>query len=182
MSQHLILGGARSGKSRYAEEQALASAKAHGQSLWYVATAGNYGSDKEMQQRIALHQRRRIEQQEASTTPWQLIEEPIALAQVIQQHRSKKDCILVDCLTLWLTNTLLGHCWEAQKKALIEALLVSEASIFLVSNEVGSGVVPLGELSRQFVDESGALHQALAKQCERVSLVVAGLPLALKSP
>jgi len=188
MSKHLILGGARSGKSRYAEELALASASEHQQHLYYIATAARYGDDAEMQQRIALHQQRRIEQLEnmtrssdSSVNPWQLIEEPIALADVIRQYDSPEHCLLIDCLTLWLTNALLGECWDAQKADFLQALQQSQATIFLVSNEVGSGIVPLGELSRQFVDESGTLHQTLSPLCEQVSLVVAGLPLVLKS-
>ena len=178
MSKQLILGGARSGKSYYAEQQALAlsnkaSALSPTMSYWYVATA-TAGHDHEMQQRIERHQHDR-------DACWQLIEEPIDLARIVKQHSHPNDCLLIDCLTLWLTNALLNHCWPEQKQALLDALKISNASIFFVSNEVGSGVVPLGELSRQFVDESGWLHQDLAKQCDIVTLVVAGLPLPLKN-
>ncbi len=178
--KHLILGGARSGKSAYAEEQALAhGARQHENqqsscNFWYVATA-TLSDDQEMKQRIAHHQQSR-------EGCWQLIEEPLNIAAVIRQHASSSDVILVDCLTLWLTNALLNQSWPTDKQAFVEAVANSSAQLYFVSNEVGSGIVPLGELSRQFVDESGWLHQALAKQCEHVSLIVAGLPLALKTP
>ena len=174
MSQHLILGGARSGKSRYAEEQALLLAQERSLgALWYIATATAH--DGEMQQRIERHQQHRDDR-------WQLVEEPLDLAAVVRCYASANDCLLVDCLTLWLTNCLLNESWHEHKTALIQALKESKATIFFVSNEVGSGVVPLGELSRQFVDESGWLHQELAALSDRVTLVVAGLPLDLKSP
>lgn len=172
MSKYLVLGGARSGKSRYAEEQALLLAeKNKSNKLWYVATATV--GDSEMQQRIEQHQASR-------DTRWQLVEKPLDLAAVITRYQSIDDVVLVDCLTLWLTNCLLENCWAEKRDDLLKALATSQASVFFVSNEVGSGVVPLGELSRQFVDESGYLHQALAELCDQVTLVVAGLPLALK--
>ncbi len=178
--KHLILGGARSGKSAYGEDQAIACASTHQQALWYIATAGQYKKDAEMQQRIAQHQQRRVEQNTASAKPWQLIEEPLDLARVIREYSSPDQCLLIDCLTLWLSNCLLNESWEDKSGQFFEAVKTSQANIFFISNEVGSGVVPMGELSRQFVDESGAIHQALAAHCDRVSLVVAGLPLALK--
>ena len=171
MNKHLILGGARSGKSYYAEQQALTCAKNNKQQCWYIATATI--GDHEMQRRVEQHQHNRDSQ-------WRLVEEPLDLAQVIQQHASKKDCLLIDCLTLWLTNALTQQQWMQRKKDFLEALVGSQASIFMVSNEVGSGIVPLGELSRQFVDESGWLHQELATLCDDVTLVVAGLPVNLK--
>jgi len=176
MSKQLILGGARSGKSGYAEEQAIASAKEHQQSLWYVATA-NHSDDHEMQRRIKQHQQRR---QTVQADAWRVIEEPLDLAAVLQQYATKEHCVLVDCLSLWLTNALLNNCWEEKKAAFFQAFNKSAATLLLVSNEVGSGIVPLGELSRQFVDESGLLHQRLAAHSDRVTLVVAGLPLQLK--
>ena len=170
--KELILGGARSGKSQYAEQQVLALAK---QPI-YLAT-GTAG-DSEMAERIAHHQQRRGQH-------WQLVEEPTALASALKKWDAKDRVILIDCLTLWISNCLIQpqqpeQCLENEKQALLDILPQLRADIFIVSNEVGSGVVPLGQLSRQFVDHSGWLHQALAKMCDRVTLVVAGLPLALK--
>jgi adenosylcobinamide kinase/adenosylcobinamide-phosphate guanylyltransferase len=170
--KYLVLGGARSGKSRFAEQQALQlSESGQGLSLLYVATAS--AQDSEMQQRIERHQQDR-------DARWQLLETPLDLAEVIQQYSSEQHCILVDCLTLWLTNALIDNSWPQRKAEFLAALSESRASVYLVSNEVGSGIVPLGELSRQFVDASGWLHQELAAMCHRVTLVVAGLPVILK--
>jgi adenosylcobinamide kinase/adenosylcobinamide-phosphate guanylyltransferase len=170
--RHLILGGARSGKSAYAEQHAL-DHSSHGQRFWYVATA-TASDDHEMVQRIEHHQQDRH-------ACWQLIEEPLDVAAVIRQHATAADVVLIDCLTLWLTNALLNDTWAIVKQSFLEAVESSQAQLYFVSNEVGSGIVPLGELSRQFVDESGWLHQALAQKCEQVSLVVAGLPVELKT-
>lgn len=173
--KHLILGGARSGKSRYAEQQAQQHAEKNHQQLWYVATATR--GDDEMVLRIQEHQMRRGEQ-------WQLIEEPVDLVSQLNRLDSEDHCVLIDCLTLWLSNILLSEeanvSWKKIKPLFLQAFTSSKASIFMVSNEVGSGIVPMGELSRQFVDESGWLHQDLATACDQVSLVTAGLPLALK--
>lgn len=171
--KHLILGGARSGKSAYAEKQALKNTRFLSQTLLYIATATKT-NDAEMLQRIEHHQQHR-------DARWQLIEEPIDLAAVINQYNSPDDCLLIDCLTLWLTNALLEGSWVDVKESFLQAVKKSQATIYFVSNEVGSGIVPLGELSRQFVDESGWLHQELANDSERVSLIVAGLPLVLKA-
>lgn len=165
--KELVLGGARSGKSQYAEDQARAT----GKQLIYIATGG--AGDDEMAQRIALHQRSRGDQ-------WTLIEEPVKLAEAISSADCKDKAIVIDCLTLWLTNCLMQNVFEEEKNALLEVLPTLNSDIFIVSNEVGSGIVPLGELSRQFVDQSGWLHQSLAKICDRVNLIVAGLPLNLK--
>jgi adenosylcobinamide kinase/adenosylcobinamide-phosphate guanylyltransferase len=171
MTKHLILGGARSGKSRFAEEQAIHEASTRQQTLHYVATA-TIRDDSEMQSRIVLHQQRR-------DARWTLIEEPLDLAAVIT-NANETQCVLIDCLTLWLTNALMQNCWNDTKLAFMKAVKHSSASLFFVSNEVGSGIVPMGELSRQFVDEAGWLHQTLAEHCDQVSVVIAGLPLALK--
>lgn len=167
--RELILGGARSGKSTLAEQRAVSSAL----ELVYVATAT--AGDAEMSQRIAHHQQRRGAQ-------WRLLEEPVALAQVLRQQQDPGRCIVVDCLTLWLSNCLHQQCWEQEKMQLLTVLPTLSGHIVLVSNETGLGVVPMGELSRQFVDEAGFLHQQLALLCQQVTLVVAGLPLALKAP
>ncbi len=167
MTKQLILGGARSGKSRFAETQALATNK----QLIYVATAT--AGDSEMQQRILHHQADR-------DSAWHLHEETVDLAAVLTQFNDKAYCLLIDCLTLWLSNCLHQQCWPLQKQSFVDQLAKLDADIIMVSNEVGSGVVPLGQLSRQFVDESGHLHQELASVCQHVKLIVAGLPLTLK--
>ncbi|KPH64523.1 adenosylcobinamide kinase [Pseudoalteromonas porphyrae] len=166
----LILGGARSGKSRFAEQLAQQSNKP----VIYLATGQAH--DVEMQTRIKHHQQQR-------PTDWQLIEEPITLAATLQTHSSKNNCILVDCLTLWLSNCLCSgrsDCWDEQKTAFLNIFDNLPGQVIFVSNEVGHGIVPLGELSRQFVDESGWLHQAIAVKAARVEFIMAGLALTLK--
>jgi adenosylcobinamide kinase/adenosylcobinamide-phosphate guanylyltransferase len=165
----LILGGARSGKSKLAEKRALDS----GLELVYLATAT--ADDDEMSSRIAHHRKRRDGQ-------WTLVEEPVELAEALRQYDDPGRCMVVDCLTLWLSNCLHRECWEQQKMHLLEVLPTLQGHIILVTNETGLGVVPMGELSRQFVDEAGFLHQQLAAHSQQVTLTVAGLPLALKSP
>ncbi len=168
--KELILGGVRSGKSRLAEQHALAS----GLEVFYIATATM--GDDEMRQRIAHHR-----QQRPST--WQLIEEPLKLTTVLQQHAAEDRCLLVDCLTLWLTNLLLSDeelMLARERDALIEQLPDLPGHIILVSNETGMGIVPEAELARRFGDEAGRLHQNLAKISDRVILTVAGLPHVLK--
>lgn len=164
----LILGGARSGKSRYAEGLALATDK----EVYYFATAQAF--DQEMAERIAKHQHDR-------PAHWHTVEEPIALADQLQAYTQQNRVLLVDCLTLWLSNCLHESCWSQQRQALLEILPSLSGDVILVSNETGLGVVPMGQITRQFVDESGWLHQALAAQCDQVSLVVAGLPMHLKT-
>ncbi|EWH07534.1 adenosylcobinamide kinase [Pseudoalteromonas lipolytica SCSIO 04301] len=166
----LILGGARSGKSRFAEQLASNS----GKSIIYLATAN--AGDNEMAERIARHQLERDGR-------WQVIEEPLQLAKVLKEHGKADRCILVDCLTLWLSNCLCQHgeaYWLEQKAALLDVLKEFPCEVIFVSNEVGHGIVPLGELSRQFVDHSGWLHQSLAKQVARVEFIIAGLAQTLK--
>lgn len=167
---HLILGGARSGKSRYAEKLAGAFAE----KIIYVATAT--AGDDEMRQRIQNHQQSRPQ-------TWQLIEEPFNLSQVIKAHDESETTLLVECMTLWLSNWLCTNDWqnwEAEKQAFIDALVESKANIIIVSNEVGSGIVPMGELSRDFVDQAGWLNQALAQYADKSTLVVAGCPIQIK--
>ncbi len=166
----LILGGVRSGKSRLAEQLARES----GLPVTYLATA--QPGDAEMAARIAHHRARRPDH-------WRLVEEPYHLAEALQVHARAGHCVLVECLTLWLTNLLLDpdpgrFRWE--REALLSALPSLPGRIILVGNETNLGVVPMGELSRSFCDESGWLHQQLALICERVLLTVAGLPLRLK--
>jgi adenosylcobinamide kinase/adenosylcobinamide-phosphate guanylyltransferase len=174
----LILGGARSGKSRLAEHRAAAL----GKQVVYIATAQNL--DGEMASRILHHQSRRPSQ-------WATLEEPVALSKALQQHNQPDNVILVDCLTLWISNLLClppgpdqsihqTDIFTQQKSALIAQLQQQQSDVILVSNETGMGVIPMGELTRRFVDESGWLHQELAQIADQVTLVVAGLPHQLK--
>ncbi|MBJ2242156.1 bifunctional adenosylcobinamide kinase/adenosylcobinamide-phosphate guanylyltransferase [Pseudomonas sp. MF6768] len=166
----LILGGARSGKSRLAEKLASDSALP----VTYIATSQPL--DGEMNARVALHRQRRPSQ-------WGLIEEPLELARVLRENAAPGHCLLVDCLTLWLTNLLLlddPQRLDVERDSLLDCLASLPGEIIFVSNETGLGVVPLGELTRRYVDEAGWLHQALAERCQRVVLTVAGLPLTLK--
>jgi len=183
----LILGGTRAGKSRVAELRARSAFLNNPQqykNLLYVATAEIY--DNEIAERIKHHQQRRSDH-------WQLIEEPLKLGSVLNQHNHSDTIILIECLTMWLTNLLCepeaeldsdieNSSFFSEKKQFIEQLQRSEARIIIVSNETGLGIVPLGELTRRYVDEAGMLHQLLAKMSERVTLVVAGLEHDLKAP
>jgi len=166
----LILGGARSGKSRLAEKLASDS----GLPVTYIATSQPL--DGEMSARVALHRQRRPDH-------WGLIEEPVELARVLRDNAATERCLLVDCLTLWLTNLLMledSHRLAAERDQLLETLAALPGEIIFVSNETGLGVVPLGELTRRYVDEACWLHQALAERCQLGVLTVAGLPLTLK--
>ncbi|BBT18029.1 adenosylcobinamide kinase/adenosylcobinamide phosphate guanyltransferase [Metapseudomonas otitidis] len=166
----LILGGARSGKSRLAERQAADS----GLAVVYIATSQPL--DGEMSARVAHHRARRPDH-------WGLVEEPVELARVLREHAGAGTCLLVDCLTLWLTNLLMledDARLAAERDALLACIAELPGRVLLVSNETGLGVVPLGELTRRYVDEAGWLHQALAERCTRVTFTVAGLPMLLK--
>ena len=165
----LILGGARSGKSRHAQTLAEAS----GLAVTVVATAR--AGDAEMAQRIARHRAER-------PAHWHTVEEPLALADTLARHAETSRIQVVDCLTLWLLNLLeAGEDVFPRERAELLAVLPGLAGdVVLVANEVGLGVVPLGELSRRFVDEAGRLNQALAGIADEVVLVAAGLPLYLK--
>ena len=169
----LFLGGARSGKSRLAE----ATAQHLDGKVVYIATA--QALDGEMTARIAHHQRQR-------PSDWVTIEEPIALAKAITQSVEQSDVVLVDCLTLWLTNVLLiaDNAIFAQHMTDFLAVLAkfpTDKTLILVSNETGLGVVPLGEDNRWFVDELGRLNQDVGALADRVTLLVAGQPLAIKA-
>jgi adenosylcobinamide kinase / adenosylcobinamide-phosphate guanylyltransferase len=166
----LILGGVRSGKSRLAERLATDSQLP----VTYIATATI--DDEEMRERITLHQLHRPDH-------WQLIEEPIKLAATLKKQARPDHCILVDCLTLWLTNLLLHpdtSQFDTERAAFLSILPTLAGRIILVSNETNMGVTPMGELSRRYCDEVGKLHQEIAQQCEQVILTIAGLPQALK--
>ncbi|MFK2912092.1 bifunctional adenosylcobinamide kinase/adenosylcobinamide-phosphate guanylyltransferase [Pseudomonas sp. 3HC3] len=170
--RNLILGGARSGKSRLAEQLAMAS----GLPVTYIATSQPL--DGEMNERVLLHRQRRPDD-------WGLIEEPLALAAVLRAEAAEGRCLLVDCLTLWLTNLLMledDQRLAEERDALLACLEQLPGTLILVSNETGLGVVPMGELTRRYVDLAGWLHQAVAERCQRVVLTVAGLPLILKGP
>ncbi len=166
--KQLILGGARSGKSALAETLASATDL----EVIYIATAT--ANDGEMQQRINLHQQQR-------PAHWVTIESPYELAETLQQQATPQRCLLVDCLTLWLSNLLCdARNTESARETLLKTVAELPGEIIFVSNEVGLGVIPMGSLSRQFVDESGRLHQSLAQQCDRVVFTAAGLPLIMK--
>lgn len=163
----LVLGGARSGKSRYAEGliQAVPAP-------WeYVATA--QALDEEMRDRINRHIARR-------GADWQTIEAPLAVAEAVMKAEERP--VLVDCLTLWLTNLLLGdHDIEAFVGEFETMLRQRQGMTVLVANEVGYGIVPADALTRRFRDEAGRLNQRMAALADRVVLVVAGLPMLVKS-
>jgi len=162
----------RSGKSRLAE----ALAAAGGTGVGYIATATATAGDDEMRARIAAHRARR-------PADWQSVEEPIFLARALRRQARAEGCLLVDCLSLWVTNLLLdddaGRA-DAEIEALLEFLPDCPGELILVSTESSLGVVPMGELSRQYCDRIGLLHQQVALQCERVVFTVAGLPHYLK--
>jgi adenosylcobinamide kinase/adenosylcobinamide-phosphate guanylyltransferase len=165
----LVLGGARSGKSRYAEGLVTALPPP-----WlYVATAE--GLDDEMRVRIAEHKRRRGE-------GWDTIEVPLGLAETIGQYGGRHSVLLIDCLTLWLSNLMLaGRDPTAERTKLLQALTGSDKTIVVVSNEVGLGLVPENALARRFRDEQGRLNDEVAAIADHVVLMTAGLPLVVKS-
>lgn len=177
----LVLGGARSGKSAHAEYLAAQ----HGGQVVYIATA--QACDEEMAARIAHHRR-------ARPAHWITVEEPLMLAAAISRYAGAGKTVLVDCLTLWLSNLMfsdervypesgmaeLPAIVMQQRAALLQVLDKAAGNIILVSNEVGMGIMPLGAVTRCFVDEQGRLNQALAAQCRRAIFVAAGLPLVLK--
>ena len=183
MAIELILGGARSGKSRFAEQRA----HAHGGPVTVIATAE--AGDPEMAARIARHRADR-------PAHWHTIETTTALAATLHKACRPEACVIVDCLTLWLANLLtdapVGLCaphdaattpvWQIEQEALLRALPELPGTVLLVANEVGLGLVPESPLGRLFRDEAGRLNQAIATLAERVTFVAAGLPLPLKPP
>ncbi len=186
--RELILGGQKSGKSRRAEEAArqwLAASPAHQAVL--IATAQPL--DEEMRQRIARHQAQRA----LHLPQLRVVHEPLALAEAIAQHSRPDTLVVVDCLTLWLTNCLMpvsGGIYKenqapdqwniAGAATFLGAIESSPGPVVMVSNEIGQGVIPLGREVREFVDALGRLHQDVAQRCERVTLMVAGCPLTVK--
>jgi len=181
MTRTLVFGGARSGKSAYAEQLAAAS----GKEVVYIATAA--AGDAEMAARIAHHRTQRPQH-------WHTVEEPLALAASLAEWRAPRRLVLVDCLTLWLSNLMfsdgtqypdvgmieLPARFHEQRAALLSELATERGDVVLVSNEVGMGIVPWGAVSRSYADEAGRLNQSVAAVCDRVIFVAAGLPLILK--
>lgn len=180
MTCELILGGARSGKSSEAERRAAAS----GLAVTVIATAE--ALDAEMAARIRRHQADR-------PAGWRTLEAPLALADTLRREAAPERCLVVDCLTLWLTNLLIDAdrlppgadaaalpLFRRERDALLATLPALPGRVLLVANEVGLGLVPDTPLGRLFRDEAGRLNQAVAALCERVVFVAAGLPLVLK--
>lgn len=170
MTRHvLVLGGARSGKTAFSESLALRN----GNRPAYLATAE--ALDGEMRDRVASHKASRA-------TRFATIEEPIALSAALLEASAEHDVILVDCLTLWITNLLLANEDVARHVSELGATLVQikTTKIILVSNEVGQGIVPDNAMARTFRDLSGWAHQRLAEICDDVYFIVAGLPMPLK--
>jgi len=174
----LVIGGARSGKSAYAERCALeytqSNPKSTNSGVLYIATAT--ADDEEMTARIHHHQTSRPES-------WQTIEEPTKLASALTQASEPSEFIIVDCLTLWLTNLLATDNEQCQQEIdlLFSTLPGLTSSVIFVTNEIGMGIVPLGAETRRFVDEAGRLHQRLAVQCHRVTQMIAGIPNRIKN-
>jgi adenosylcobinamide kinase/adenosylcobinamide-phosphate guanylyltransferase len=183
----LILGGQKSGKSRRAELLARQWVQQSPERrAVMIATAQPW--DDEMRLRIARHQQERAERVPGMTT----VEEPLALAEAIEQHSTPATLVVVDCLTLWLTNQLMPVDFEpnsppaevepAQIASFLIAIAQAPGPVVLVGNEIGLGVIPMGREVRAFVDALGRLNQQVATTCERVTLMAAGLPLTLKAP
>jgi len=181
VTRTMVIGGARSGKSAHAEMLATAS----GKPVVYIATA--QAGDAEMHLRIAHHRERRDGR-------WQTVEETLALGAAIEKYSRADNLLLLDCLTVWLSNLLFSEnkefpevgtidapaAFTEQRAAFLRALAQAPGDVILVTNEVGQGIVPQGAISRWFVDEAGRLNQEAAAICDRAVLVVAGLPLSLK--
>ena len=166
----LVVGGARSGKSAFAQTLCEDSPF----NLIYVATSPVFSGDKEMAARIQKHKDDRGPR-------WQAIEEEIAIDRVVKEHDDAETVLLIDCATLWLNN-LIYHDLPLQDHVggFLDAMAETHAHIVIVSNEVGQGIVPSSPQVRQFRDHQGRLNQQLAKACERVVEVRCGLPLLLK--
>jgi adenosylcobinamide kinase / adenosylcobinamide-phosphate guanylyltransferase len=164
----LILGGARSGKSAFAERLVEES----GLDAVYIATGQAY--DDEMRERIGAHRERR-------GPIWTTVEEPLDLVGSLQAHAGKGRAVLVDCLTLWLTNLMMAERDIAAETArLVAAIPELKGTVLFVSNEVGLGIVPDNKMARAFRDHAGRLHQAVAAHADEVYFIAAGLPLKMK--
>jgi adenosylcobinamide kinase/adenosylcobinamide-phosphate guanylyltransferase len=177
----LLIGGARSGKSAHAEALAAVS----GKSVIYIATA--QAGDAEMEARIGHHRAQR-------NADWTTVEEPIGLATAIESHSRADTIVLVDCLTLWLSNLLFSDnrtypdmgpitppdAVKVHRENFLQAMQRTQGDLVFVTNEVGQGIVPQSAVARWFEDEAGRLNQAVAARCDRVVLMVAGIPLTVK--
>lgn len=164
----LILGGARSGKSRHGEQLIEAS----NLSPFYIAIAE--ALDGEMANRIAKHRERRGNR-------WQTIEEPLTLSETLHRVNAEGRALMVDCLTLWLTNLMVhNRAVEAEIDQLLETLDQLDGATVLVSNEIGQGVMPNNKMARCFIDHAGHLHQCLAERADQVLFMTAGLAQQLK--
>ena len=181
--RRLILGGARSGKTSHAISVAQSLAAARNAEVTYVATA--QALDEEMQHRISLHRAER-------PATWHTLEAPAKLAQALVRQ-DEQTILVIDCMTLWLSNALLRDfrddaptaalpTWDAERSEFLQWLQQRRGAVLLISNEVGAGIVPIAPVSRRFQDEQGRLNQALAALCEQVTLVVAGLAVPIKPP
>ena len=171
--KHLILGGVKSGKSRRAEKLAKDWVADNSAPVVYIATARAY--DDEFGERIKRHQAQR-------PSEWTTVEAPLQVAEILDQYSGTGCCILLECLTLWLSNIL---CDDLDLKSylgqLCEAIEQYEGELIIVSNETGMGIIPDNALARRFGDEAGMLHQRLAGLCDEVGVSVAGLYLPLKA-
>jgi adenosylcobinamide kinase/adenosylcobinamide-phosphate guanylyltransferase len=179
--RHLVLGGARSGKTALAIFLAKSLSTQKNFDVTYVATAQPL--DDEMRHRISLHRAER-------PATWHTLEAPGGLAQAVAALPADR-VVVIDCMTLWLSNTLLQDfredvptaalsTWERERAEFLQWLNATGNEVFLVSNEVGAGIVPLSPVSRRFQDEQGRLNQALAALCDQVTLVVAGIAVPIK--
>ncbi|MDY6947732.1 MAG: bifunctional adenosylcobinamide kinase/adenosylcobinamide-phosphate guanylyltransferase [Pseudomonadota bacterium] len=179
--RQLIIGGARSGKTAHAIAVAKSLSARRGADVTYVATA--QALDEEMQHRISLHRAER-------PADWRTLEAPAGLAQALRERR-EPGILVIDCMTLWLSNALLQDfredaptavmpTWHSEREDFLQWLQAVRDDVLLISNEVGAGIVPLSPLARRFQDEQGRLNQLLAAVCDRVTLVVAGIALPIK--
>lgn len=181
--RELILGGRRSGKSRCAESRAQSWLQAPGRRALLIATA--LAADQEMSDRIARHRAERSK----SLPGLETLEVPHALPQALRAVTAPDRLVIVDCLTLWLTQQVLPlagppldlAAWEQRQQELCLALRDATGPVVLVSNEIGLGIAPLGEEVRRYLDALGVLHQRVAALCERVTLMVAGVEMRVKA-
>jgi adenosylcobinamide kinase/adenosylcobinamide-phosphate guanylyltransferase len=179
--RRLIIGGARSGKTAHAIALANSLSVARGANVTYVATA--QALDEEMRHRISLHRAER-------PATWRTLEAPAGLAQALR-HWNEPGILVIDCMTLWLSNALLKNfredaptaplpTWQTESDDFLQWLQVVRDDVLLISNEVGAGIVPMSPLARRFQDEQGRLNQRLAAVCDQVTLVVAGIAVPIK--
>ncbi len=169
----LFIGGAKSGKSSHALKTGMEFIKkgGHGKGL-FVATAT--AGDEEMQRRISLHRQER-------GSEWETAEEPVNICRVVQEQNRNFDVILIDCLTLWLSNLMFGDMdIDSELSRLRQTVAESAAPVIMVSNEVGTGIVPADPVSRKFRDMAGRMNQVMAGACTEVYFVVAGLHICMK--